>query len=120
MRKLCLVAATGLAVAIGPAQAAPTAADIAGAWTSPRGCYGSFMARPTDEAGAVYNVGDDGTVRVAQVQIRVDGDRLSIIDDRKIEYYRILDSDKVEYVGYDTRASAPAAAAHAGARLTCG
>jgi len=120
MRKLWLAAGTVAALAAAPLQAAQTASDVADAWTSPSGCYGGLLAGPAGEPGTVYNVGDDGEVRVAQVQIRVAGDRLSIIDDRKVEYYRILGPDKVEYVGYDTRASVPAARGHARSWSICG
>jgi hypothetical protein len=120
MRKFWMTAATMLALGAADAGAMQTASDVAGARTTPASCYGALVARSADESGSVYNVDLDGKVRVAEVQIRLEGDRLSIIDDRKIEYYRILGPDKVEYMGYDNRASGPAARLQTTVWHSCG
>jgi hypothetical protein len=119
MRYAWSAAAVAVFISTG-AQAKQTASDVAEAWATPASCYGDLAVQGGAEAGTVYDVEDDGSVRVAQVQVRIAGDRLSIIDDRKIEYYRILGPDKVEYVGYDKRGSEPATRTRSAVSRFCG
>jgi hypothetical protein len=120
MKKFWITAATVAAIFGAPAEAAQTAADVADAWTAPASCYGGLVARTPGEAGTLYNVADNGEVRVAQFRVHVEGDRLSIIDDTKVKYYRILGPDKLEFVGYDTQSVHETARGRAAVGSTCG
>jgi hypothetical protein len=103
--------AVAVAALIGAdAHAVQTASDFAEAWAARAGCRDGLVAIHASQTGTILNVDANGDLRLAQVQIRVDGDRLSIIDEEKIEYYLIVGADRVEYMGFDQRAPGGAAA----------
>ena len=120
MRKAWLSAVAVAALAGADAHAAQTASDVAGAWAARSGCQDRLVAFNAGEAGTIVNVDENGNVRLAQVQIRVEGDRLSIIDEEKIEYYLIVGPDKVEYIGFDQRAPGGAALTQSASWSYCG
>jgi hypothetical protein len=106
MRKAWLFAVAVAALIGADAQAVQTASDSAGAWPARAGCQDGLVSLAAGETGTILNVDAGGNVRLAQVQIRIAGDRLSVIDEEKIEYYLIVGPDKVEYMGFDRRAGA--------------
>lgn len=121
MRKAWLFTVAVAALIGADAHAVQTASDLAGTWPADRaGCRDGLVALDAGETGTILNVDEDGSVRLAKVQIRVEGDRLSIIDEEKIEYYLIVGPDKVEYMGFDQRAPGGAALAQSASWSYCG